>query len=68
MSLNLSSLIFNKLTLEKLGIDISKLKVVNKAIYGNIYQINESFEEEVSPYNPKLLKRYENMSYYDMYV
>ena len=55
---------FNKLTLEKLGIDISKLKVVNKAIYGNIYQINESFEEEVSPYNPKLLKRYENMKFY----
>ena len=55
---------FNKLTLEKLVVDNTKIKVMNKAIYGNIYQINESFEEEVSPYNPKLLKRYEDMKFY----
>ena len=55
---------FNKLTLEKLVIDNTKLKVKNKAIYGNIYTINESLEEEVSPLNPKPLKRYENMKFY----
>ena len=55
---------FNKLNLEKLVIDNTKLKVTNKAIYGNIYQINESIEEEVSPYNPKPLKTYENMKFY----
>ena len=55
---------FNKLNLEKLVIDNTTVKVKTKAIYGNIYTINESFEEEVSPYNPKLLKRYENMKFY----
>ena len=55
---------FNKLNLEKLVVDNTKLKVKNKAIYGNLYQINESFEEEVSPYNPKILIRYEKMKFY----
>ena len=55
---------FNKLSLEKLVVDITKLKVKNKAIYGTIYQVNESLEEEVSPYNPKPLKTYENMKFY----
>ncbi len=55
---------FNKRILEKLFIDISKLKVMNKKICGKIYPINESFEEEISPYNPKLLKRYDNMKFY----
>ena len=55
---------FNKLNLEKLVVDNTKLKVKNIALYGNIYQINESLEEEVSPYNPKPLKRFENMKFY----
>ena len=55
---------FNKLNLEKLMVDSSTVKVKNKAIYGDIYTINESIEEEVSPYNPKPLKRYENMKFY----
>ena len=54
----------NKVQLEKLVIDNTKLKVTNKAIYGNIYQINESLEQEVSPYNPKPLKTYNNMKFY----
>ena len=55
---------FNKITLEKLNIDNMKIKVTNKAIYGNIYQINESLENEVSPYNPKPLKTDKNMKFY----
>ena len=55
---------FNKLTLEKLVIDNTKLKVKNKEIFGNIYQINESLEDEVSPYNPKLLKTYNDMKFF----
>ena len=55
---------FNKRILEKLGIDLTKLKVTNKEICGNIYPINESFEEEISPYNPKLLQRYDDLKFY----
>ena len=55
---------FNKLTLEKLNIGDSKFSVIDKAIYGNIYQVNENLQQEVSPYNPKPLKRYENMKFY----
>ena len=55
---------FNKLTLEKLVIDNNKLKVTNIALYGNIYQIDESLEQEVSYYNPKPLKTYEKMKFY----
>ena len=44
---------FNKRILEKLAIDFNKIKVTNKEVCGNIYPINESFEEEISPYNPK---------------
>ena len=53
---------FNKLTLEKLVVDNTKLKVKNKAIYGNIYTVNESLEEEVSPLNPKPLERFEGLT------
>ena len=56
---------FNKRILEKLLIDFNKIKVINKEICGNIYPINESFEEEISPYSPKLLQKYENMKFYD---
>ena len=55
---------FNKRILEKLSINFNKIKVINKEICGNIYPINESFEEEISPYSPKLLKRYDNMKFY----
>ena len=55
---------FNKRILEKLLIDFNKIKVINKEICGNIYPINESFEEEISPYSPKLLQKYENMKFY----
>ena len=37
---------FNKRILEKLAIDFNKVKVTNKEVCGNIYPINESFEEE----------------------
>jgi len=55
---------FNKRILEKLLIDYNSIKVTNKEICGNIYPINESFEEETSPYSPKVLKRYDNMKFY----
>ena len=55
---------FNKRILEKLLIDYNSIKVKNKEICGNIYPINESFEEETSPYNPKVLKRYDNIKFY----
>ncbi len=56
---------FNKMALEKLAIDSNtKLKVKTKSLYGNIYQINENLEQEVSPYNPKPLKTYEDMKFY----
>ena len=55
---------FNKRILEKLAIDFNKIKVTNKEVCGNIYPINESFEEEISPYSPKPLQRYDNMKFY----
>ena len=55
---------FNKRILEKLLIDYNNVKVTNKEICGNIYPINETFEEEISPYSPKPLQRYESMKFY----
>ena len=55
---------FNKRILEKCFVDFNKIKVTNKEICGTIYPVNDSFEEEISPYSPKLLKRYDNMKFY----
>jgi len=55
---------FNKYTLEKFTFDNKKIRVSTKGIYGNIYPINDSFEEEVSPYNPKALKDYSDYKFY----
>ena len=56
---------FNKLILEKLVLNSDiKIKVEDKLILGDIYQLQEDLDERISPMNPLSLNKYENMKFF----
>ena len=56
---------FNKLILEKLVLNSDiKIKVEDKLILGDIYQLQEDLDEKISPMNPLSLNKYENMKFF----
>jgi translation initiation factor 3 subunit D len=56
---------FNKLILEKLVLSSDiKIKVEDKLMLGEIYQLQEDLDEKVSPMNPLPLNKYEHMKFF----
>ena len=56
---------FNKLILEKLVLSSDiKIKVEDKLMFGEIYQLQEDLDEKVSPMNPLPLNKYEHMKFF----
>jgi len=54
---------YNKLTLEKLIIN-TEIKVEEKLLLGNIYNIIEDINNRINPYNPVNLNKYEDYKFF----